>query len=45
MMKNYLICPNCDSDDVMKNDVTRQGKQDHKCHVHLRRSPMWSPIY
>ena len=26
-MKPYLICPTCGSDDVMKNGMTRRGKQ------------------
>lgn len=30
-MKPYLICPTCGSDDVMKNGMTRRGKQNHKC--------------
>ena len=30
-MKLYLICPICGSDDVMKNGMTRRGKQNHKC--------------
>ena len=30
-MKLYLICPTCGSDDVMKNGMTRRGKQNHKC--------------
>ena len=31
IMKLYLICPTCGSDDVMKNGMTRRGKQNHKC--------------
>lgn len=27
-MKLYLICPTCGSDDVMKNGMTRRGKQN-----------------
>jgi insertion element IS1 protein InsB len=30
-MNRYLICPTCGSDDVMKNGMTRRGKQNHKC--------------
>jgi transposase-like protein len=30
-MKPYLICRTCGSDDVMKNGMTRRGKQNHKC--------------
>ena len=30
-MKPYLISPTCGSDDVMKNCMTRRGKQNHKC--------------
>ena len=30
-MKRYLICPTCGSNDVMKNGMTRRGKQNHKC--------------
>jgi len=26
MMKPYLICPTCGSDDVIKNGMTRRGK-------------------
>jgi transposase-like protein len=31
IIKPYLICPTCGSDDVMKNGMTRRGKQNHKC--------------
>ena len=27
----FLRCPNCDSEDIMKNDTTRRGKQNYKC--------------
>ena len=30
-MKPYLICPNCGSDDIVKNGTTHRGKQNHKC--------------
>ncbi|CAA9590596.1 hypothetical protein AVDCRST_MAG81-5194 [uncultured Synechococcales cyanobacterium] len=27
----FLRCPNCGSDDIMKNGTTRRGKQNYKC--------------
>ena len=30
-MKPYLICPNCGSDDIMKNGTTHRGKQNYQC--------------
>ena len=30
-MKPYLICPNCGSDDIMKNGTTYRGKQNYQC--------------
>jgi insertion element IS1 protein InsB len=45
-MKPYLICPSCGSDDVMKNGMTRRGKQNHKCRDCGRQfveDPQWAP--
>jgi len=45
-MKPYLICPTCGSDDVMKNGMTRRGKQNHKCRECGRQfveNPQWTP--
>jgi transposase-like protein len=45
-MKPYLICPTCGSDDVMKNGMTRRGKQNHKCRDCGRQfveNPKWQP--
>lgn len=45
-MKPYLICPTCGSDDVMKNGMTRRGKQNHKCRECGRQfveNPHWTP--
>lgn len=33
----FLRCPNCGSDDIMKNGSTRRGKQNYKCRVRLWR--------
>ena len=30
-MKPYLICPNCGSNDIMKNGTTHRGKQNYQC--------------
>ena len=30
-MKLYLLCPNCDSDDIVKNGRNHRGKQSYKC--------------
>lgn len=46
-MKPYLLCPNCGSDDIMKNGTTRRGKQNHKCRDCGRQfveDPQWKPI-
>src|SRR4028118_53177 len=46
IMKPYLICPTCGSDDVMKNGMTRRGKQNHKCRESGRQfveNPQWTP--
>jgi insertion element IS1 protein InsB len=46
-MKPYLICPTCDSDDIMKNGRTRRGKQNYKCRDCGRQfveNPQWRPI-
>src|SRR4028119_822359 len=45
IMKPYLICPTCGSDDVMKNGMTRRGKQNHKCRDCGRQfveNPQWT---
>jgi IS1 family transposase/transposase-like protein len=47
VMKPYLICPTCGSDDIMKNGTTRRGKQNHKCRDCGRpfvENPQWQPI-
>jgi insertion element IS1 protein InsB len=44
-MKPYLICPTCGSDDVIKNGMTRRGKQNHKCRECGRQfveNPQWT---
>jgi IS1 family transposase/transposase-like protein len=46
-MKPYLICPSCDSDDIIKNGTTRRGKQNYKCRDCGRQfveDPQWKPI-
>lgn len=46
-MKPYLLCPNCGSDDIMKNGTTRRGKQHDKCRDCGRQfveDPQWKPI-
>lgn len=46
-MKLYLICPTCDSNDIMKNGTTRRGKQNYKCRDCGRQcveNPQWKPI-
>ena len=30
-MKPYLLCPNCGSDNIVKNGTTHRGKQNHLC--------------
>jgi insertion element IS1 protein InsB len=30
-LKPYLLCPNCGSDDILKNGSTRRGQQNYKC--------------
>lgn len=45
-MKPYLLCPNCGSDDIMKNGTTRRGKQNYKCRDCGRQfveNPQWQP--
>jgi insertion element IS1 protein InsB len=45
-MKPELICPTCGSNDVMKNGMTRRGKQNHKCRDCGRQfveNPQWKP--
>ncbi len=45
-MKPYLLCPNCGSDDIMKNGTTRRGKQNYKCRDCGRQfveNPQWKP--
>jgi len=46
-VKVYLLCPSCDSDDIMKNGTTRRGKQNYKCRDCGRQfveNPQWKPI-
>jgi insertion element IS1 protein InsB len=46
VMKPYLICPTCGSDDIVKNGATRRGKQNHKCRDCGRQfvlNPQWQP--
>lgn len=45
-MKPYLLCPNCGSDDIMRNGTTRRGKQNYKCRDCGRQfveNPQWKP--
>jgi transposase-like protein len=45
-MKPYLLCPTCESDDIMKNGTTRRGKQNYKCGDWGRQfveNPQWQP--
>jgi len=45
-MKPYRLCPNCGSDDIMKNGMTRRGKQNYKCRDCGRQfveNPQWKP--
>lgn len=47
IMKPCLLCPNCGSDDIMKNGTTRRGKQNYKCRDCGRQfveDPQWRPI-
>jgi insertion element IS1 protein InsB len=47
VMKPYLLCPNCSSDDIMKNGTTRRGKQNYKCRDCGRQfveNPQWKRI-
>jgi IS1 family transposase/transposase-like protein len=47
IMKPYLICPSCGSDDIMKNGTTRRGKQNYKCRDCGRQfveNPQWKRI-
>ncbi len=42
----FLRCPNCGSDDIMKNGTTRRGKQNYKCRDCGRQfveNPQWKP--
>ncbi|QZZ23748.1 IS1 family transposase [Leptothermofonsia sichuanensis E412] len=41
-----MRCPNCGSDDIMKNGTTRRGKQNYKCRDCGRQfveNPQWKP--
>ncbi|MGC8714938.1 MAG: IS1/IS1595 family N-terminal zinc-binding domain-containing protein, partial [Leptodesmis sp.] len=31
IISRFLRCPNCGSDNIMKNGTTRRGKQNYKC--------------
>jgi insertion element IS1 protein InsB len=45
-MKLDLIYPTCGSDDIMKNGITRRGKQNYKCRDYRRQfveDPQWKP--
>jgi transposase-like protein len=45
-MKPYLLCPTCESDDIVKNGTTRRGKQNYKCRDCGRQfveNPQWKP--
>lgn len=45
-MKPYLLCPTCQSDDIMKNGTTRRGKQNYRCRDCGRQfveNPQWQP--
>ncbi|XHX79167.1 MAG: IS1 family transposase [Stenomitos frigidus ULC029] len=40
----FLRCPNCGSEDIMKNGTTRRGKQNYKCRDcgrQLVENPQW----
>jgi IS1 family transposase/transposase-like protein len=42
----FLRCPNCGSEDIMKNGTTRRGKQNYKCRDCGRQfveNPQWKP--
>ena len=42
----FLRCPNCGSEDIMKNGNTRRGKQNYKCRDCGRQfveNPQWKP--
>ena len=42
----FLRCPNCGSEDIMKNGTTRRGKQNYKCRDCSRQfveNPQWKP--
>ncbi|XHX77425.1 MAG: IS1 family transposase [Stenomitos frigidus ULC029] len=42
----FLRCPNCGSEDIMKNGTTRRGKQNYKCRDCGRQfveKPQWQP--
>jgi insertion element IS1 protein InsB len=46
IMKPYLLCPTCGSDDIKRNGTTRRGKQNYKCRDCGRqfvRNPQWQP--
>lgn len=46
-MTPYLQCPNCGSDDIVKNGTTRRGKQNYKCRDCGRQfveNPQWKRI-
>jgi insertion element IS1 protein InsB len=45
-MKVELTCPTCGSHDIVKNGMTRRGKQNHKCRDCNRQfveEPQWKP--
>lgn len=45
-LPRFLRCPNCGSDDIMKNGMTRRGKQNYKCRDCGRQfveNPQWKP--
>lgn len=46
IIRPYLLCPTCGSDDIKKNGTTRRGKQNYKgrdCGRQFVEDPQWQP--